>query len=144
MRYFHNFYGIFQLTEKVGLTVGFDYGVEEESPETSSKNSWYSAVVIAQFVLSNKVALAVRGEYYNDEKGIIVPVPAGAGTLNGFKTTGISANFDYQVRPNAVWRFEVRSFASQNEIFAKEGEFSKTSACLSTSLAIRFQSGRIC
>lgn len=118
--------------------MGFDYGIEEENPETSSKNRWYSAVVIAQFVLSNKVALAVRGEYYNDEKGIIVPAPAGAGTQNGFNTTGVSANFDYQVRPNAVWRFEVRSFSSQNEIFAKEGEFSKTSACLSTCLAIRF------
>lgn len=138
MRYFHNFYGIFQLTEKVGLTVGFDYGIEQESPKTRSTNAWYSPVIIARFVLGSKVAVAVRGEYYNDENGIIIRVANLNGMANRFKTTGVSANFDFHVRPNAVWRFEVRSFASQNEIFDKEGEFLTSNTAVSTSLAVSF------
>lgn len=138
MRYFHNFYGIFQLTEKVGLTVGFDYGVEQESPETTSTNTWYSPVVIARFVLNSKVAVALRGEYYNDKNGIIIHVADSNGTANGFKTTGVSANLDYRVRPNTIWRLEVRSFASQNEIFVKEGVFSKNNTSLVSSLAVSF------
>ena len=134
MRYFHNFHGIFQVSEKVGITVGFDYGVEEKSPETSATNSWLSPVIITRFVLSDKVALAVRGEYYDDESGVIIAT----GTLNGFKTTGLSANFDYQILPNALWRVEIRNFTSKDEIFTKNGGATKSNTFLSTSLAISF------
>ena len=138
MRYFHNFYGIFQVTESVGLTVGIDYGVEEESPETSSTNPWYSTVAIARFALSDKAALAVRGEYYNDENRIIVRMATGAVTSNGFRTTGVSLNFDYQILTNAVWRFEIRNFASEDKLFVKKDVFSKTNTFMATSLAVSF------
>lgn len=134
MRYFHNFYGIFQLSEKVGLIVGFDYGVEEKSAETSSTNSWLSPVVIARFAITDKAAIAVRAEYYDDSKGVIVAT----GTPNGFKTTGLSANFDYQIIPNALWRVEVRNFTSKDEVFVKEDNASKSDTFVSTSLAISF------
>lgn len=134
MRYFHNFYGIFQVSKKVGLTVGFDYGAEEQSPETSSTYAWLSPVVIARFSLSEKVALAVRGEYYDDENGVII----GTGTPNGFKTTGVSANFDYMILPNAMWRVEVRNFSSKDEIFVKDDGVSKSNMAIATSLAISF------
>jgi len=138
MRFFHNFYGIFQLTEKVDLTVGFDCGVEERSPETSSTDAWYSPVVIVRFALNDKMVFAIRGEYYADENGIIIPVHDSTGTLNGFKSTGVSGNFDYMVLPNAVWRFEIRNFATENEVFAKEGGFSKVNTFVATSLAVSF------
>lgn len=138
MRYFHNFYGIFQITEMVGLTVGFDYGLEEKSAETNSTNAWYSYVAIARFVLSDKTALAVRGEYYNDENGVIIRVANSNGTAKGIKATGVSANFDYQVRLNVVWRFEIRNFASEDELFVRKDVFSKTNTFMATSLAVSF------
>lgn len=134
MRYFHNFYGIFQVTEKVGLTVGFDYGVEEESPESRSTNSWMSPVVIAKFTVGKKTTLAIRGEYYEDENGIIIST----GTENGFKTTGLSANFDYQVSPQALWRLEVRNFTSKDEIFTKGDDMTKNNTFIATSIAVSF------
>lgn len=134
MRYFHNFYGIFQVSEKVGLTLGFDYGVEEQSPQTSSTNSWMSPVIIARFSLSEKAALAIRGEYYEDKNGVIIST----GSPNGFKTTGFSANFDYLVLPNAMWRIEIRNFASKDEIFTEGEGSTKSNTFLSTSLAISF------
>lgn len=134
MRYFHNFYGIFQLGQNIGLTVGFDYGVEEEGPKASSTNAWYSPVVIARFVLSDKIALAVRGEYYHDEAGIIIPTD----TPHGFKTRGVSINLDYSISANALWRLEVRNLSSEDEIFTRENVVTNSNTFLSTSLAVSF------
>lgn len=134
MRYFHNFYGIFQVSEKIGLTLGFDYGVEEQSPETTSTNAWLSPVIIAKFSLGERAAIAVRGEYYDDENGVVIAT----GTANGFKTTGISANFDYLILPNTVWRVEVRNLTSRDEVFVKDNEGSNSNTFMATSLAVSF------
>jgi hypothetical protein len=134
MRYFHNFYGTFQLTEAFGLIVGFDYGVEEKSPESSSTNAWYSPIVIARLALSKKLTVAARAEYYNDSNGVIIAT----GTPHGFKTTGVSANLDYQIVPNALWRIEVRHFNSKDEVFTREQRATKNDTFISTALAISF------
>jgi hypothetical protein len=134
MRYFHNFYGIFQLSKIVGLTLGFDYGVEEQSPETNSLNTWFSPVVIVRFALTEKFMLAARAEYYDDENSVIIVT----GTPNGFRTTGLSANLDYQLLPNALWRIEVRNLTSRDEVFERGEERTKTNTFVSTSLAISF------
>jgi hypothetical protein len=138
MRYFHNFYGIFQVSDNVGLILGLDYGVEEQNAETSSTNPWLSPVVIAKFTLSEKLALALRGEYYEDENGIIIPIAIGTSTPNGFKTTGLSANLDYMITPNAVWRLEIRNFTSKDEVFTDNGAPSKNNTFVGTSLAVSF------
>ena len=135
MRYFHNFYGIFQVSSKVGVTIGFDYGVEEESPESSSKNAWYSPVVIVRYTPTEKLALALRGEYYDDENGVIIVT----GTPNGFKTSGVSFNIDYAIQPNVLWRTEIRTFSSKDDVFTDSNEDpSKNNTFIGTSLAVSF------
>lgn len=134
MRYFHNFYGIVQITDHIGLIVGFDYGVEEKDPETNSTNPWMSPVIIARFNVSDKATLALRGEYYEDENGVIIAT----GTPDGIKTTGISANIDYQLHSNAIWRIEMRNLTSKDEIFTKGEGTSRNNNFISTSLAISF------
>lgn len=138
MRYFHNFYGIFQVSDKVGLTIGFDYGIEEKSSETTATNAWMSPVVIARFTVNKKISIGVRGEYYDDKNGVIIPMAIGTATPNGFKTTGVSANFDYLVLSNAVWRVEVRNFNSKDNIFQKGDDASKTNTVVTTALAVSF------
>lgn len=135
MRYFYNFYGIFQVTAKLGITAGLDYGVEEESPESSSKNTWYSPVVIIRYSATDKLSFAVRGEYYDDEHGVIIVT----GTPNGFKTSGVSFNVDYAVTPNVLWRTEFRNFTSKDDVFVKdEDQATKTDTFIGTSLAVSF------
>lgn len=134
MRYFHNFYGIFQVTKNFGLTVGFDYGVEEESAESNSTNSWLSPVVIARFTFNDKLSMDVRGEYYQDETGIIIAT----GTPNGFKTTGFSTNLDYQIYDNVLWRVEVRNFSSKDKVFIRDNQPTRTNTFITTLLAISF------
>lgn len=134
MRYFHNLFGQFQLHEKFGLIVGFDFGMQQVQKDSSAYNSWYSPVIIIQYKPSDKIRIAARGEYYSDEKGVIIAT----GTTNGFQTLGYSINFDYAIRDNIVWRIEGRGFTSKDEIFTLDKEAGKQNYCLTTALAISF------
>jgi hypothetical protein len=134
LRYFHNLYGILQVSKVVGITLGVDYGLEEKSPETTATNTWICPIVMARFTVTDKLALAVRGEYYDDKHGMIIAT----GTPNGFRTTGVSANVDYQLTANAVWRIEARHFTSKDAIFDDGHDVSKNNTFVATALAISF------
>jgi hypothetical protein len=134
-RVFHNFYGIFQLNDQFGITLGFDTGWEENDRQGEDLNFWYSPVMIARYTINDRVTLAGRIEYYSDEKGVIIAT----GTSNGFQTLGFSANLDVQVHKNAVWRLEGKLFNSKDEIFIDmKGSPDKSNALLTTALAIWF------
>lgn len=135
MRYFHNLYGIFQINKTIGITAGFDIGLEEEHANTNNVQPWLSPLLIARFTMSDKIALAVRGEYYRDKHNIIVATEA----PNGFETTGLSVNFDYKISDNALWRVEYRTLRSRDAIFPDDnGAYSKDNTALTTALAISF------
>jgi len=135
MRYFHNLYGIFQLTDKLALTTGFDIGAEQKAKGSEQYNVWYSPVFIAKFSPTEKLSFAVRGEYYNDEKGVIIAT----GTDNGFQTFGYSLNADYRILPNLVWRTEVKNLNSKDQIFLNRNEaFQNNNFSAVTSLAVSF------
>lgn len=133
-RYFNNFYGQFKVSEKANLIAGFDIGAQQAEKGSSDYNMWYSPVVIAQYKPTAKIQLAARGEYYQDKQGVIIAT----GTENGFKTYGFSANFDYLVTDNAMFRIEARSLNSKDAIFLNDATPSKNNVFVTTSLAISF------
>ena len=134
MRYFHNFYGVFQLSDKFAITTGFDIGAEQKFKGSDSYNSWYSPVLIAHITPNAKNSIALRGEYYSDEKGVMI----GTGTPNGFKTFGYSINYDYLIRDNAMFRIEARGFSSKDKVFTKDNNPTNNNLFVTTSLAISF------
>lgn len=134
MRYFHNLYGTFQLSDNFGLTAGFDIGAEQKAKSSDSYNSWYSPVIIAKYNVNERISLAARGEYYCDENGVIVAT----GTENGFKTFGYSLNFDYSIYSNVVWRLEARTLNSKDDIFVKNGDATANNTFVATAIAISF------
>lgn len=135
MRYFHNLYGQFQVSDKFALIAGLDVGAQQKEKGSDAFNMWYSPVFIAKFSPTEKVSIAARGEYYNDEKGVIIATE----TENGFKTFGASINVDYNILPNLVWRTEVKTLNSKDEIFVNRDAISKKNNVMAvTSLAIRF------
>lgn len=134
MRYFHNFYGIFQLSDKFAITTGFDIGAEQKFKGSNRYNSWYSPVLIAHITPNAKNSIALRGEYYSDEKGVIIST----GTPNGFKTFGYSINYDYLIRDNALFRIEARGFSSKDKVFTKDNNPTNNNFFVTTSLAISF------
>ena len=134
MRYFHNFYGIIQLSDQLGLTLGFDYGIQQKTSGTGTYDHWLSPVIIARITFSEKISMDVRAEYYEDRSAVIIRMP----TPNGFRTTGLSTNLDYKISSNALWRFEIRNFSSRDAIFVREGKNVKDNTFITTSLAINF------
>ncbi|MCO5234566.1 MAG: porin [Chitinophagales bacterium] len=134
MRYFHNFYGQFQINEKLGLTAGVDIGAEQIYKGSKHYNSWYSPILIAKFSPSEKHNIAIRGEYYNDKNGIFILTD----TPNGFQTWGYSINYDYSIVSNVMWRIEARGLNSKDKIFILKGEPNRNNISITTSLAISF------
>jgi hypothetical protein len=134
MRYFHNFYGQFQLTEKFGMILGFDLGAQQKAKESSDYNTWYTPVLIMKYAPTGKISIAARGEYYSDANGVII----NTGTTNGFQTLGYSLNLDYQISSNSVWRIEGRGFSSKDKIFTLNDKPSTQNYFLTTALAISF------
>ena len=133
-RYFNNFYALFKVSEKVNIHTGLDIGAQQSSNGSSDYDVWYSPVVIAQYKPTAKIQLAARGEYYGDEKGVIIAT----GTPNGFKTYGLSANFDYLPADNVMFRIEARTLNSEDDIFLKDNLPNNQNVFLTTSLAISF------
>lgn len=134
MRYFHNLYGIFQITGNFAITTGLDMGAEQKSKGSSNYNTWYTPVLIVKLSPNTKQNIAARIEYYNDKNGVIIST----GTPNGFKTWGYSINYDYRIRDNVMWRIEGRGFSSKDKVFLKDGDASNQNLFLTTSLAISF------
>ncbi|MCA6066066.1 porin [Chryseobacterium sp. RG1] len=135
MRYFHNLHGIFQLNKKLALITGFDIGAEQKAKGSNQYNLWYSSALIAKYSPTEKLNFAARGEYYSDEKGVIIAT----GTENGFKTFGYSLNADYWILPNLVLRTELKNLNSKDEIFLNRGNVLKKNTLTAvTSLAVSF------
>jgi hypothetical protein len=134
MRYFSNLYGQFSLSDKWSLTAGFDLGAQQRSKGSSDYDMWMAPVVIGRYQIDERWASALRLEYYQDEKGVIIPT----GTPNGFKTAGVSANIDYSPVPFIACRLEGRWFSSKDSVFETETDLTATNFFIATSIAIRF------
>jgi len=135
MRYFHNFYGIFKLNNKLAATIGFDIGIQQKNKGSSAMNTWFNPTLILRYTPTTKTAIAVRAEYYDDPDNVIVL----ANSPNGFSTWGFSANFDWRLTKNFLWRAEARGLVSKDNIFIKhDGIATDNITTLTTSLVISF------
>lgn len=134
MRYFHNFYGQFQLDERWSLITGFDIGAEQKVRNSSQYNVWFTPIVIAKYQYSDKLSFAARAEYYQDKDGVIIDT----GSAHGFRTSSYSANIDYQFNSTMQLRTELRKYHSRDSLFQDDGRLSENSLILTTALSMRF------
>lgn len=134
-RFYHNVYGIFQLTDHFGLIAGFDYGTQKKAKGSDDKNEVLSPVAIARYTINPKWAVAGRVEYYEDKNGVFIST----GTPNGFKTTGYSLNLDYAPAANAVIRLEGKVYDSKDKIFVRDLDNAVNhNAAITASFAVSF------
>lgn len=134
IRFYHNVYGIFQVTEHLGLTIGFDYGTQQKENGTSDKNEVISPVAIARYTINDQWAVAGRIEYYEDRNGVIIAT----GTPGGFKTNGYSLNLDYAPIPIALVRLEGKLYDSKEKIFVRKQNMIDKNAAITASIAVSF------
>lgn len=110
LRTYHNLYGIYQ-GKTLGLTAGFDLGSDKNQNHETAL--WYSPVLIVRRSINNQSFLAARAEYFSDAKQAILST----NTVNGFKTVGVSLNYDYSIAKNAIVRAEGKGYFSKDKIF---------------------------
>jgi hypothetical protein len=133
MRFFHNFYGIFSLSDKWGLIAGFDFGVQGNQ-QTKENRTWTSSAVMLRYQMSQKWKICARGEHYFDKKGVIIPTT----NPNNFRAFSYSLNLDYAPTDNMLWRVEARGLNSQDEILVMNNAPAKQNYVLTTSMAVSF------
>jgi hypothetical protein len=134
MRYFHDLYAIFQINEKLGVQGAFDIGMEQAQKGSSSFHFWHTMAMGLQYKWSNKIRSAMRVEYYRDKAGIIVASETSA----PFSVWGGSANMDYQVFRNVLWRLELRGLVGREGVFLKQGAAVQSNSAITSSLAFYF------
>lgn len=133
-RLYHNVYGIVQLTDAFGLTIGCEYGTQQVAKGSSEHKHIFSPVAIARYNFNARWAMAGRVEYYEDKKGMLISTA----TPNGFKTTGYSMNVDYSVTKNAVVRLEGKVYESKDKIFLRDKSAVDYNAAITASIAVSF------
>jgi hypothetical protein len=111
LRTFHNLYMQFAMSKKLGMIAGFDIGSDKYN--SIDYGIWYSPVLIMRYSVSEKIKLAMRGEYYNDKNRIIIPTS----NLNGLRISGISGNFDYRISKKLQFRIEGKVFVAAEREF---------------------------
>ncbi|GAA4460396.1 porin [Nibrella saemangeumensis] len=142
-RMYHNFYAIYQ-PGKVGLTLGFDVGSERKPVvmgrrEGRGSNVWFTPTAVLRYRLSEKLRLGGRVEYYDDKAGVMItPDTATETGSRVFQTWGYSANIDYAVSDQALFRVEARTFRSKDAVFQTGSGTGRTNTALTTSLSVRF------
>lgn len=133
MRYFNNFYAQLGLGEKLNLAFLFDIGVQQRTSTTT--HTWWGGAMIGRYSLTDRITLGVRGEYYSDPNGVLIPT----GTANNFQVFSASANVDVALTQNLLWRTEGRIFAAREAIYPTENAAPRTNdGFVVTSLAFFF------
>ena len=111
-RYFSNLYYDFKWKNKFRTIAGFDFGLQKKLEGTSYDN-WFSPIVITQYTINSKWQTALRGEYYQDVKNVLIA------NAKEFKTFGTSLNFDYLPNSKMKIRTEARYFNSKEAVFLR-------------------------
>jgi hypothetical protein len=133
-RFYHNFYVTAQVSSKLGVTAGIDYGTQQKSKTDHNTNHILAPVIVARYLFDPQWALAGRLEYYQDKNGILIAT----GTPDGFQTKGYSLNIDYMPVGNAVIRLEGKTYHSKDAIFVNGRSFSNNSPLLTIAIGVSF------
>lgn len=130
LRTYHNLYGIFQPGKKWGLIGGFDLGSDKNI--NNQYAIWFSPVVIVRRTVADNSFIAVRAEYFNDQKQALLVT----NTANGFKSLGLSINYDYWITKDAAVRFEGKGYFSEDKIFMQNKTHNNYSVLTTMSLRL--------
>lgn len=134
LRIFNNFYFTYQITDKFGLTMGFDYGQQQASNKDKKLNFWFSNTLVMRYKISKTLTIAGRSEYYGDPTNITIPTYTG-----GFNVFGNSINLDYTPQNNFLIRIEGRILTADAAIFLNKGKtFQNNNSFVSISFSYQF------
>ena len=143
-RYFHNFYGAFDLTQKITLVAAFDVGWQAQPGGGGGYRTWYNPNLIVRYKPTGQFAVAGRVEYYHDPDNLIIaPTDRGNGAfVAGFQTVSPSLNVDYFPAEGVALRLEGRYFTSRNAVFTRGAGSTRTTGAVAASIAFMLKNQR--
>ena len=134
LRFFNDFYWIWNSGNRWSATSCFYYGVQQRS--TSPTAAWWQVNFIARYAFTNIVSLSARIEHFDDPSGIIVHTVTGA---TRFRTTSYGLCANVQFHKMALFRLEYRQFTSLDNVYQdKNSNPTGSSALLVGSLTAWF------
>lgn len=133
-RFYNNFYSIVQLCRGLGITLGLDYGIQQENKGLNKYKHIIAPVMLMRYQLQSQWTLTGRLEYYQDAESMMISLPG----KTGFRASAYSLNIDYAPVANAVIRAEGKLYHSRNGDFLREEKPVKYNALITTSIAISF------
>lgn len=127
------------------LLGAFDLGTQRRPPGVEGSSSWIVTAAIVRYALTPVVALSLRGEYADDEDGIVLGTgtrqTAGGEVANPpFGAVGGSVGVDVQPLPRLLWRTEARGWHNGDAIFPNGAspDPTRSSGFVVSSLALTF------
>lgn len=112
--------------------LGADMGLQENG--RGSWDDWQGCVGVLRRKWKNGIATVVRAEYYNDDHQVILLT----GTPHGLTTVGYSVGMDIEVMPDAIVRFEGRTFHGVDAVFESVHGPVRDNSSFTVSMAARF------
>lgn len=134
MIFYNNLYAEKNLTEKLRLTAGFDIGARQAARGSERYDAFLTPTLILRCKFTDRWAAALRGEYYHDPEGAVIPTE----TDDGFEAAGYSVNIDYSPRPGVICRVEWRRFEGRNPVFSEPGGPGRDNMFVAASVAVLF------
>lgn len=134
MIYYNNLFAEKNLSEKLRLVAGFDIGARQAARHSERYDAFLTPTLIFRYTFSDRWAAAVRGEYYHDPDGVVIPTD----TRHGFEAAGYSFNVDYSPYPGVMCRVEWRRFEGRNPLFAEGVSPRRGNMFVAASVAVLF------
>jgi hypothetical protein len=134
MRYFNDFYWIYNTRNKWLFTSCFYYGVQER--ESLDAATWWQANVIGEYKFTSSFSLSGRVEVFHDPSSVVVTSVTGT---PGFQTTGYGLCANFLFHDQVMFRLEARNFVSSDNVYQdKSGKPTSSSGMLVGSLTAWF------
>ena len=109
-----------------------DYGQQKKQPTGSS--SWWGYAIVARYAISDKVAVAMRGEQYADPDQVILATSRSY----GFPASGWSINSDVAAARQALLRVEFRELTGKDPLFPSDQNLVRRDRMAVVSVALSF------
>jgi len=137
MRYFTDVYAIYNPNGKFSFTSCVYAGAQQihSAGATDTYAYWWNANFIAKVQLSKTISLSARAEYFSDEKKVMVTPITNA---NKFTLGSAGACFNVKITKNALFRLEHRYFFSQNSVYLRNSNPTKSNHLAIGSLTVWF------
>lgn len=119
-----------QATPELALKVNYDYGWEDDAGGALDNAVWQGVAAYARYALTDKAAVSLRAEAFNDADGVRTAINATA--INGVITPklrmyGLTLTGEYKLHEHLISRLEYRHDTADAAIFSKDDGITEVS-----------------